>query len=98
MIIPLQLNRKRLKIIVAVLVILLLTGFFLVRGMILRKAIASLNSRISSHHYVAHWDGARFRGLRTVFVKGLYIQSDINNNEANIDSLRIRVRMLPLII
>lgn len=69
---------------------------FLLRGEILRKAIDSLNTRIRNHQYISHWDGARFKGMNTVFVRGIYFQSKDIDNEVFINSISLRVRILPL--
>jgi hypothetical protein len=73
------------------LLILILAVFFAFRGLILQQAIGSVNSRIKIHQYTARWDGAGFRGLRTVFVKDIYIEKNYGENEAFIDSISFQV-------
>jgi hypothetical protein len=75
---------------------LILIISFALRGMILRKAINSINAKLRNHQYVAHWDGSRFKGLKTVFVKGIYIQHRSGGNEVYIDSIAFHVRIAPL--
>ena len=71
-----QISKPRLYLaLVLLLILLILAVSFAIRGFILRKAIDSVNARVRRHQYSAHWDGARFKGLNTVFVKGIYIQS-----------------------
>jgi hypothetical protein len=89
-------NRKRFIAAIIIFFILSLIILFGARGMILRKAISSINTKVSHHHYRAHWDGARFKGLNTIFVKGIYIQHESDDNEVIIDSLAFQVRIIPL--
>jgi hypothetical protein len=80
------------------LMLVIVTGFFSIRGIILRKAINDINRRMGSREYISHWDGARFKGLKTIFVREIFVQSKSKNNEAYIDSLSIKVRLLPLLV
>lgn len=75
---------------------LLITAFFLLRGIMLHKAMASVNSRLMAHQYEAKWDNVRFRGIRTVFFGRLHIQHQSDPDELYIDSLSVRVRVMPL--
>jgi len=77
---------------------LVLVVSFAIRGFVLRKAIASINARIKSHQFSAHWDDARFKGLNTVLVKGIYVQSKKGGDELFMDSVSLRVRILPLFL
>lgn len=78
--------------------LLMLVVSFFARGLILRKAIDAINSRVADHQYAALWDGARFRGLNTVFFKGIYFQSKTENNEIYLDSVSVRIKILPMIL
>ncbi len=94
-----QTPRRKLFIALAFILMFLLMGVsFAIRGFILRKAIDSVNARVRNHQYSAHWDDARFRGLNTVFVKGIYIQSRMGGNELFMDSVSIRVKIIPLLV
>jgi len=81
-----------------VLLLLILAVLFPVRNAILRKALLYVTGRLKTHHLVTHWDGASFRGLKTVFIKGVYIQEEKGENEMYIDSLGVNVRILPLLL
>jgi hypothetical protein len=89
-------TRKRIFVACIIFFILALTISYAVRGIILRKAIISINKKLNSHLYTVHWDGARFRGLKTVFVKGINIQDKSGENEVRIDSIALQVRLIPL--
>lgn len=94
-----QIPNRRLIITSALSVVFLTLALsFAIRGFILRKAIDSINARVKNHQYSAHWDGARFRGLNTVFVKGIYIQSKKGGNELFMDSVAVRIRLIPLLV
>ncbi|MBN1791303.1 MAG: transglycosylase domain-containing protein [Bacteroidales bacterium] len=94
-----QIPKPRLYLALVLLpIVLLLAVSFAIRGFILHKAIDSVNARVRSHQYSAHWDGARFRGLNTVYVKGIYIQSRKGGNELFMDSVSVKVRIIPLLV
>jgi hypothetical protein len=67
------------------------------RGIILRKALSSVTVRMKEHQLNVQWDGASFKGLKTVFIKGIHIQKINSENEIKVDSLRIKFRIVPLI-
>jgi hypothetical protein len=90
--------RKRWLVWVVSILIFMVFGSLAMRGYILQKALDSATGRIRNHHYSAHWDGARFKGLNTVFVKGIYIQSMTGGNELFMDSVSTEVRILPLFL
>jgi hypothetical protein len=90
--------RKRWLISILVFLMIMVAGSLALRGYMLQRALGSATDRIRSHHYSAHWDGARFKGLNTVFVKGIYIQSLTGGNEVFLDSVSTEVRILPLFI
>jgi len=92
-----QITRRPVIYIPVLLFCLALAGYFGTRGILLRKAISSVNSRIRNFHYAAHWDEVRFKGINRVFARGIYIQSEKGNNEIHIDSASVRVRLLPLL-
>jgi len=71
--------------------------FLSLRGIALRKATDTVSARLREHHYIAHLDGAEFRWLRVVFFRGIYIQDEKNENEIYIDSLSVKIRLLPLV-
>ncbi|HLO57535.1 MAG TPA: biosynthetic peptidoglycan transglycosylase [Bacteroidales bacterium] len=91
------LSRKYIGLALVIIFIVLNVLFFSLRGLVLRKAIEIINTKIKSHNYTAYWEGARFRGLKTVFIKQIYIRSESGNNEAQIDSLSAGIRVTPLI-
>jgi hypothetical protein len=72
--------------------------FLSFRGIVLRKALNSANSRLREHNYTAHFDGAEFRGISRVIVKGIYLEHPDSRNEIVVDSLVIRIRLAPLIL
>lgn len=78
--------------------LLVFAGSFAIRGFILQKAIHAVNARVKNHQYTAHWDEAGFKGVNTVFVKGIYIQSISGSNELFMDSVSVRIRILPLLL
>ncbi len=78
-------------------VVFLLAGFS-VRGMVLRKALSSFAVKMKAHHYLVHWEGAKFKGIKSIFIKDIYIQNENNANEIYIDSLTLNVKVLPLLI
>jgi hypothetical protein len=88
-------TRNRL---IAFSVLLVFILFFSARGIILKKAISSVNQKLAHHQYEAHWDGARFKGLRTLFVKQIHVQHKTDGNEVVVDSMTVRVRILPLLV
>jgi hypothetical protein len=90
--------RKRWFVWVLSCMIIMIFGSLAMRGYILQKALDSATGRIRNHQYSAHWDGARFKGLNTVFVKGIYIQSMTGGNELFMDSVSTEVRILPLFL
>ncbi len=77
--------------------VILLAGFS-VRGFVLRKVLASFAVRMKAHHYLVHWEGAKFQGVKSVFIRDIYIQNEDNANEIYVDSLKLNVRILPLLI
>jgi hypothetical protein len=78
-------------------VILLLAGFSL-RGIILRKALSAFAVKMKDHHYLVHWEDAKFKGIKSIFIKDIYIQNEANANEIYVDSLSLNVKILPLLI
>jgi hypothetical protein len=78
-------------------VILLLAGFSL-RGIILRKALSSFAVKMKEHHYLVHWEDAKFKGIKSIFIKDIYIQNEANANEIYVDSLSLNVKLLPLLV
>jgi hypothetical protein len=89
---------KRWLLSVLSLVGIIVAGLLVMRGYMLQRALDSATGKIRSHQYIAHWDGARFKGLNTVFVKGIYIQSMTGGNEIFMDSVSTEVRILPLFL
>jgi hypothetical protein len=81
---------------------ILLVFFFIillpVRGIILRKALSSVTARLREHQLVVHWDGATFKGLKSVFIKGIYIQDKNIENEVYVDSFTVNLRIIPLLL
>ena len=77
---------------------LIMIGLLAIRGMILRKAIVAVNSRISHHQMITHWDAPGFKAPGTVFVKGIYIKTTRPENEAYIDSITVKVKIAPLFL
>jgi hypothetical protein len=71
---------------------------FPLRNIILRKALSSFTIKMKAHHYLMHWEGASFRGIKSVFIKDIYIQNESNANEIYVDSLTVNVRIMPLLI
>jgi hypothetical protein len=69
-----------------------------VRGIILRKALSSFTVKLKAHHYLVHWEGAAFKGVKSIFIKDIYIQNEDNVNEIYVDSLTLNVRIMPLLI
>jgi hypothetical protein len=90
------LTRRRVFTAFIFVFILVIIILFAIRGIILRKAINSMNATLKNHQYIAHWDEARFNGLRTIFVKGIYIQHQSGENEVYVDSIALRVRIVAL--
>jgi hypothetical protein len=84
--------------IIAFSVLLVFILLFSVRGIILKKAIHSIDDKLADHQYVADWEGARFKGLRTLFVKQIQIRHKVSGNEVKVDSMTVRVRILPLLV
>lgn len=93
----LKTSRRSVKII-SVTIVLLITVVLAGRGLLVKKAMASVTQRMKGHHYTTHWDGLRFKGLRVLFFKGIYFQSDRGDDELYIDSVSIKTRILPLIV
>lgn len=81
-----------------VLLVLIFVIMLSVRGIILRRVLASLTIRIESLHYRVNWDGASFKGLKSLYIKGIHIQSENNENEVYVDSLMLNIRIIPLLI
>jgi len=82
-------------------IILLISGFicfFGVRGIILQKAITIIDGKLLDHQYFAHWDEVRFKGIKTIFIKGIHIESGSGDKEIDIDSVLVKIRVLPLMI
>ena len=73
-------------------------ALFSVRGVLLRKALSSFSVKLKAPHYLVHWEGAEFKGIKSIFIKDIYIQNENNVNEIYIDSLTLNVRMMPLLI
>jgi hypothetical protein len=71
---------------------------FSARGIFLRKALSSFAVKLKAHHYLVHWEGAKFKGMKSIFIKDIYIQNDNNANEIYVDSLTLNVRIIPLLI
>lgn len=90
-------TRRRLYIAGIILAVFLIAFFFLVRSIMLHKAMASVNSRLMAHQYEVKWDKVRFRGINTVFFKQIHIRHLSAPDELNIDSLSVRVRVMPLL-
>ena len=78
--------------------IFLMVAFFSFRGVILNKALQTVSSRFKAHEYTVHWDGAGFRGVCKLFFKGIYVQSKDGKNEVFVDSMLVKVRLLPLAV
>jgi hypothetical protein len=88
---------RRLLLWLGLFILILLAGYS-TRGIVLRKALSSFAARMKSHHYLMHWEEAKFRGVKSIFIKDIYIQNEANANEIYIDSLTLNVRILPLIV
>ena len=71
---------------------------FSVRGIFLRKALSAFAVKLKSHHYLVHWEGASFKGIKSIFIKDIYIQNEDNVNEIYVDSITLNVRIMPLLI
>jgi hypothetical protein len=69
---------------------------YTIRGVMLRKTIGSIEVRLKNHQYISHWDRAEFRGLNRLFVKGIYIRDIGSKSEIEIDSLVLKLRIIPL--
>jgi hypothetical protein len=91
-------TQRKLTIALAAIFLLIIVVLFSIRGMVLNKAISSLNGRLLLHGYTANWKDPQFKGLRTIFIKEVYIKSSNDQNEAVFDSLSVSVRILPLLI
>ena len=91
------LTDRRILIWLTVLLVFIFLIFVSLRGIILRKALSTLTARLKEHHLAVHWDGAKFRGLKSVFIKGIYIQDKKIENEVYVDSLTVNLRILPLL-
>jgi hypothetical protein len=72
--------------------------FLLARTILLRTALSSFSARMKAHHYLLHWEGAAFVGVKSLFIRHIYIQNENNVNEIYIDSLTLNVRVLPLLL
>lgn len=90
----LQLKRNLLIPVLAVLA--LIGAYYASRGIILRKAIASVDARLRGYDFSSRWDDARFSGLNQVAAEKVQFRSFDGNNNVIIDSLKLRVRLLPL--
>jgi hypothetical protein len=90
-------NRKKISLAIAIIVLLVLIAFFAFRGVVLRKVIESVAERFREHHYTTSFEGARFRGLRTVTIDCISIISDEDSNSVRIKSLYIKPRLFPLL-
>jgi hypothetical protein len=89
---------RRSVMIISVTIVLFVIVVFAGRALLLKKATASVANKMKRLHYTTHWDGVRFRGLRVLFFKGIYFQSDQGDDELYIDSVSIKARILPLMV
>lgn len=92
-----RISKKQLGILVLVALFTVFVLFLSLRGIALRKATDAVSGRLREHHYTAHWDGSEFRWLRVIFFRGIYIQDEKSENEIYIDSLSVKIRLLPLV-
>jgi hypothetical protein len=76
--------------------IIFIVAMFSVRGIFLRKALSFFTQKMKAHHYLVHWEGATFKGVKAVFLKDIYIQNENNVNEIYVDSLTLNVRILQI--
>jgi hypothetical protein len=92
-------NPKTRRLIIGIPAFLLIAAIvlFSIRGILLRKMLQVATGKFGEHHYIAHFDGARFSGIRSVFIREIYIKGEKNSNEIGLDSLHVRVRLLPLL-
>jgi hypothetical protein len=88
---------RRILTLLPVLLVFFFIIFLSFRGIILRKALSTLTSRLKEHHLAVHWDGAKFSGLKSVFIKEIYIQDKNIENEVYVDSLTVKLRIMPLL-
>jgi hypothetical protein len=96
--IVLSVPARRLLIWAGIFIIIILLLGFSVRGIVLRKALSSFASKMKEHHYLVHWEGAEFKGVKSIFIKDIYIQNEDNANEIYVDSLTLNVKVLPMLI
>ncbi len=94
---PISTGLRRIILISCGIVLFLFVLFFSLRGLILRKALEAASRKMKSHHYIIHWEGAAFKGLKSVHVSKIYIQNEFNANEIDVDSLSVNVRITQLI-
>ncbi len=90
-------NRKKLGLVILIIVSLLLIAAFSVRGAVLRKTIRSVAALFHDHQYTVHFDGARFKGLTSVYIKEIFLQSESGENSMQINALFIKPRIIPLL-
>jgi hypothetical protein len=89
--------RNRKILIPILLFCLFIALYFGIRPILLNKAIESVNDKLKYHKYSANWDGAKFKGINKVFARDILIHSQDGNNEVHIDSVSVRVRILPVL-
>lgn len=91
-----SLSRKKVLFIIAGVFVVVFVAFFIFRGVILRKAIHEVESRLRDHQVEVHFDNAHFKGFRTVYFQGIYMQTDSGNGHLEIKALTIRPKIFPL--
>ncbi len=90
-------SRKQLGLAFLIFVLFMLIAGFALRGIILRKAIRNVAERFRNHNYSVDVDGAGFKGLSTVYIKEIYIQSESGENSVQVHSLFVKPRIIPLL-
>jgi hypothetical protein len=67
------------------------------RQIALRKGLDKLSTVTGNHELVLHVDGSGFKGLRTLYFRGLRIRDEKSENEIFAKDVSVRIRIIPLI-
>ncbi len=91
------LSRRCILFIIAGLFLMGISAFFIFRGIVLRNAMHAVEAKLKSHQVDVRFVDARFRGLRTVFFQGIYLESDSGKGHLEIKALSVTPRIFPLL-
>ncbi len=78
--------------------VFIISGYFLARGMILRKVISSASKRVERYGYSIQWDNPRFKGINGIFFRSINVKSTAGNDNIRADSLLVKVKVLPILL